>query len=196
MHSTDKDYQSQLIDLLPPGPAWNRDPQSSLGLMLLGFAKELSRVHNRALVLIEESDPRTTLELLADWERVAGLPEPCLVTPDTLEERRAALVEKIIRIGGQSRQFYINLALRIGFVITIKEFFPFVAGSEAGDPACSEEWKFLWEVQGPETSFTSVFQVGQSAVGDPLRDWGNDLLECVMTRAKPAHTIVQFSYGA
>lgn len=195
MRSTPEDYQSQLSDLLPPGPAWSREPDSILLQFLRGLAEELSRVHNRALDVIEEVDPRTTLEMLPDWERVFGLPEPCVDPPTTLAGRRAALHEKMIRQGGQSRAFYIALAAGHGFPITITEFHPFVAGSEAGEPALGEEWWFTWQVNAPETTITSVFQVGYSTVGDPLRSWGNVLLECLLTRLKPAHTVVLFSYG-
>jgi hypothetical protein len=34
-----------------------------------------------------------------------------------------------------------------------------------------------------------------SAVGEALRTWGNDLLECKMNQIKPAHTILIFGYG-
>ena len=196
MKAKSEDYQRQLIDLLPPGPAWSRNPESILGKLLHGQGEELARVHNRALDLIEEADPRTTLELLPDWERVAGLPEPCVDPPDTLDERRTALVDKLTRLGGQSRQFFIDLAAKFGFVVTITEFKPFTAGSLAGDPVNSEEWQYAWQVNAPDTTITSVFRAGQSFAGDPLRDWGNELLECLINRFKPAHTHVEFVYGS
>lgn len=40
-----------------------------------------------------------------------------------------------------------------------------------------------------------LFSAGRSAAGDPLAAWGNVPLECVLTRAKPAHTTVLFAYG-
>ena len=33
-----------------------------------------------------------------------------------------------------------------------------------------------------------------SVAGEPLRSWGNNLLECTMERIKPAHTVLIFAY--
>ena len=35
-----------------------------------------------------ESDPRITLELLPDWERAWGLPDPCFRSAQTIAERQ------------------------------------------------------------------------------------------------------------
>ena len=42
-------------------------------------------------MLIDESDPRSTLEMLNDWERAFGLPDSCTDAADTLAERQNAL---------------------------------------------------------------------------------------------------------
>lgn len=193
MQATTEDYQQQLSELTPPGPVWNRTDGSVFMKLLLAMADELARVHNRALDLIEEADPRTTFELLPDWERAFGLPEACGVLPDTLEERRNALVEKITRRGGQSPQYYIDVAALLGFTVTITEFDHFTVGSQVNDPIYDEEWNFVWQVNGPSETVRAF--VVNSGVSEPLADWGNDLLECVITRLKPAHTYVQFAYG-
>ena len=39
-----------------------------------------------------------------------------------------------------------------------------------------------------------VYNKSASAVSDPLRSWGNALLECLINRYKPAHTSVYFNY--
>ena len=193
MRATSEDYLTQLQDLLPPGPAWDRETDSILTKLLHGVADELSRVHNRALDLIEESDPRTTLELLADWERTAGLPEECIDPPDTLIERRNALVEKLTRLGGQSPQYYIDVAARLGYTITITEFSRHTVQSPVNAPLRDTDWQFMWQVNAP--SETVQPSTVQSGVNEPLADWGNDQLECVITRIKPGHTYVQFAYA-
>ena len=193
MRATSEDYLAQLQDLLPPGPAWDRETGSILTKLLHGLAEELSRVHNRALDLIEESDPRTTLELLADWERTAGLPEECIDPPDTLIERRNALVEKLTRLGGQSPQYYIDVAARLGYTITITEFSRHTVQSAVNAPLRDTDWQFTWQVNAP--SETVQQSTVQSGVNEPLADWGNDQLECVITRIKPGHTYVRFAYA-
>ncbi len=187
-------YLSQLQKLLPRGPAWPTEDEAALTKLLHAFADELARVDARAEDLVEEADPRTTAELLSDWERAFGLPDPCASTPDTTSERLAALVAKVTNVSGQSPRFYIDLAASLGYTITITEFKPFVAGGEAGDELTNGDWIFAWQANAPETSITA-FVAGDGTAGDPLRDWGNDLLECALTRLKPAHTNVLFAYG-
>lgn len=187
-------YLSQLQALLPPGAAWPREPGLVLTAALQALAAELARVDARADDLVAESDPRTTWELLADWERAYGLPEPCVGAPDSVAERIQALVEKVTRLGGQTPAYYIAVAARLGFAISITEFDAFAAGDHAGDPVQGEDWQFAWQVNAPETTVTD-FLAGHGAAGDRLRDWGNEILECVIRRLKPAHTYVIFAYG-
>lgn len=70
-------YLAQLQALLPPGSAWPRAANATLTKLLGALAEELARLDARALALIDEADGRSTLELLSDWERVCGLPDPC-----------------------------------------------------------------------------------------------------------------------
>jgi uncharacterized protein YmfQ (DUF2313 family) len=191
--STDQ-YLHMLLALLPRGTAWNRGSQSSLASMLGGWAEELARLDERCENLIDEADPRTTLELLAAWERNAGLPDVCTGPLDTIAERRDALIGRLAYRGGQSRQYFIDLAAALEYAATITEFSPFVAGSSAGDSLTNGDWAFTWRVNAPETTIRS-FTAGSYA-GEELRTWGNDLLECALGRYKPAHSIVLFSYSS
>lgn len=188
------DYLSQLQALLPQGPAWPRDPNAVLTLLLDAWAAEFARVDGRANRLPDELDPRTTSELLADWERVAGLPSPCMVgITQTVAERRAALHTKLTRLGGQSRQFFIDLAASLGFTVTITEFRPYHVNNAVNLPVNSELWNFVWQVNAPLNTVRR-FTVG-SAVNDALASWGNTLLECAISLLKPAHTKVLFAYN-
>ncbi|WP_341893894.1 putative phage tail protein [Ferrovibrio terrae] len=194
MRSTPDQYLRQQQALLPPGAAWSRSPGTIITAILEVFAETWARLHNRAADLLEEADPRTTLELLPDWERVTGLPDPCFGTEQTVQQRRAALVAQLTATGGQDRQYFIDLAARLGYEITIQEFRPFRAGSLAGDPCCDEPWWFVWYVKAPLDTYRE-FCAGISCAGEPIRTWGNEPLECTIRRYAPAHTLVKFSYG-
>ena len=196
MRATTAEYRALLQALLPTGGAWPRAAAAVLTKLLHGLAGEPTRGHNRACDLVEESDPRTAAETITDWERVTGLPDACAAAEVvTLQQRRAAVHAKLTARGGQSRQFYIDLAAALGYAITITEFRPFRVGqSTAGDPCTDEDWWFVWQVNAPETTIIE-FKAGASTAGEPLRAWGNKPLECVITRLKPAHTEVQFAYG-
>lgn len=197
MALTAADYLAQLQALLPQGFAWPRQADAALTKLLLAWADEMARIDGRAVDLVDEADPRTTAELLADWERVAGLPDPCVAAlgvSQTAAQRRAALVAKLTTIGGQSAAYYIALAASLGYTITVTEFSPFQAGSDAGDALTNDGWRFVWQVNAPEASIVE-FAAGRSSAGEPLRAWGNELLECVINRLRPAHTHVLFAYG-
>lgn len=193
-HTRDQ-YRQQLKALLPPGKALPREPGTTLDALLDAMAAELVRIDDRADDLIDEAIPSTTSELLADWERVAGLPDPCVADQvQNRAQRRAALVSKLASRGGQSAAYFIAVAAALGFEVTITEFRPFRAGmSYAGDALTNGDWVFTWRVNAPTVTI-SEFKAGQNTVGDPLRSWGNDLLECRLGHNKPAHTILQFAY--
>ena len=196
MAMTPRDYQQQLAALLPQGAIWPRDNDSNLMTLLLGLAQEFARVDRRAADVIRESDPRTTLELLEDWERNWGLPDTCLADVEqTIAERRDALVAKIVGTGGQSRPYFIDVAAALGFTITIEEFRPFRAGlGRAGDALTNGDWQYTWRVHAPAVT-VRPFRAGVGVAGEPLRTWGNVALECKLGQYQPAHTILQFAYG-
>lgn len=190
------DYADLLRSLAPTGPAWPVDEPDTLYYKLFeGLGLEFARVDNRSADLVNEADPRTTNELLGDWERVLGLPEACMAGQvQTTVERRNAVVAKLRAQGGQTPQYFIDVAAALGFTITITEFREFVAGSPAGAPDCDASWLFWWQVNAPLNSIR-YFEAGRSVAGDPLASWGNTQLECVINHLKPAHTRVLFSYS-
>ena len=125
-----------------------------------------------------------------------GLPDECSDSAeDTVEERRAAVLAKLVGIGGQSPQYFLDVAADLGFEITIEELSPFLIGDLIGDPLYDEAWRFTWIVNASEFTIRS-FLVGSSRIGEPLRTWGNEVLECVFARLKPAHTRIQHTYGS
>ncbi len=195
MGMTSTDYLNQFLALLPRGIVWTREKGSALGKLLWGLAEEPARLDSRSLDLMDESDPARTVEMLSQWEQVFGLPDACTGELETLQERRAALIAQVTMVGGQSPGFFIAVAQNLGYEITITEYAPFRAGvNAAGDAAQGDAWQFAWAVNAPETTITS-FRSGQSGAGEPLRTWGNTLLECAMERLNPAHTTLIFTYG-
>jgi len=195
LHSID-DYRDQLVALLPPGAAWITEPGSTRWQLLTALAAELARIDARAADLREEADPRDTAELLPDWERVAGLPDPCAGQASTLAERRQRLVRALTARGGQSRAYFIGVAAKLGFAVTIEEFRPFLCTSDCDDalnPAAAG-WPFVWRVRAPAETVRPF--TANSGCNEPLNAWGNQILECVIGRLKPAHTTVFFAYGA
>jgi len=153
-----EDYAEAFAGLFPPGAAWPRDAASVLMMLLRGQAEIWgSRVDARAADLLEtETDPRATIEMLSDWERAFGLPDPCVQEPLTVEERRLVLVQRMTSEGGQSRAFFYALAAALGYVIRIEEYSPFMVGySRCGDtrPTGTEGEPYRWQLGPPKIRF-------------------------------------------
>ena len=193
-------YLNVIRRLFPKGLAWARvfDSTSNLSKMLEAYAAEIGTIDERAKTLITEVDPRSSLELLEDWERLLGLPDECDGTEEkTIQERRIRVVQVLTTRGGQNEAFYKQLASNFGFsvdVISAEDQPPFVAGSRAGDRLTNGDWRYAFVIKAP-ASFLIRFRAGQGAAGDPLVKVGNTTLQCLMQKHKPAHTIVLFSFG-
>jgi uncharacterized protein YmfQ (DUF2313 family) len=169
-------YAEALKRLLPNGDAWSPIKGTLWSDILEAIAIEFTRLESRALSLSEEADPRTVSDLLSEWESVAGLPDTCTGVLSLLAHRRLALWQKLTESGGQSRAFYQAVAAKLGYVIDIQEFKPFVAGSLAGDRLYSKRWRHVWRVV--------AFSNGIPVIA----------LECIIRRLSPSHTTVLFSY--
>lgn len=177
MGLTADDYRNQLAALLPPGPAWDVESSADLYDLIDGLAQEFGRLHGRILTLIEEADPHTTLELLADYERVFGLPAECMADVDrTIDQRRAQLAAQMTASNAPTKAYFIALAASAGYAITITEFLS----------------PNVWQVNAPLNSL--AYHTVTGGVNEGLGIWGNQTLECLLTRNKPAHTIVNFAY--
>ncbi len=191
-------YKNMIQNLLPVGLAWPREKETNMEGFLFAIAGEPNRVDCRIQDMLRESYPLTASELLTDWETTTGLPEECEGLGSTIQRRREAVDQKLSTTGGQSPGFYIDVAARLGYEITItdqNDGSPFRVGENAaGDALGGEDWAHTWIVNAPEETI-QYFRSGQSAAGEPLANWGNELLECVLNRLKPAHTIVIFTYG-
>jgi uncharacterized protein YmfQ (DUF2313 family) len=162
--------------------------------------------------LERETDPRIALELLPEWERAFGLPDPCVAEPLSIADRQTALVARMTTEGGQSRDYFIGVAAALGYTITIREYAPFMVGvSPVGDtrPTGTLGEQFRWEIGPPEMRFYWTVRVGavrltwfrdgdsggQAGVDPHLRIALATDLECVLRRWKPAHTEIVFDYS-
>lgn len=193
MGLTTADYGRHLLELLPWGRAWAKRRGSQLEAVAEGFGEELARADARAQTLRDEVDPFLSLELLPEWERVLGLPDPCVARALSVEERRASVVARLGSLGGQSRAFYAALAAALGFPgIEIIEYTTTTCTSTCIDPITRGPWIHTWAVRTTLDRVTVA--TCRSTCVEALRVWGNDALECALERAKPAHTILLFFY--
>lgn len=185
-----------LRQLLPPGTLYTEDPASVLQRTLNGLGGELERADVAAAELPRDLDPARGTSSIPDWERVLGLPDECGPAPTTLDGRRGAILGRLLSGGFLSRKTYIDLARALGYTIAIQEGTsdPFRVGADrCGESLGTDGGVFEWIVRVFGGS-TQSFRCGLNACGDPLSVTGDELLECVIRRASPAHTGVRFAY--
>ena len=173
---------------------WHRGWGTAQAQQLITLMPTWVRLHARANDLIGDAFPCSTSTLLPEWEASLGLPDPCTGQLPTLQQRVAAVCAKFAARGGQSIQYFTDLAASLGYTITIQQFQPFrVNINRVGQPLYSEAWAYAFRVVAPPTTIT-YFRVGQSVIGEPLRSWGNELLECAIKALAPAHSVPIFAY--
>lgn len=190
------DYVHQFQQLLPPGAAWEWAKDGVGTALIEGLCQSFADVDAAASALLDEADWRTTYDLLGDWELVAGLPDVCVDGAyQTIAQRRAWLLSRMTMLGGQSRQFFIDLAAALGATISITEYHASVCGvAICGDPLGGDELNATWEITMPPTqTWTAV--CGEAVCGDLIGDFVSGVVECLFQRLKPAHTILNFVYG-
>lgn len=189
------DYTQMLLQLLPHGPAWAREAGTSSERILSAAGQELAALHLRIVQLLEEADPRTSSELLPDWERVVGLPDPCLDEPTSTEERRRRVVQRLTSQGGQSAAFFIGMLEALGFPgATVTEFRPMRCNSACNASINQGGWRYGWRVNLPVETVTKVMNC-TSRCDAPLASWGDPGLLCLVASHKPAHTRPFVAYG-
>ncbi|CAM5520148.1 hypothetical protein ECAE60S_03850 [Eoetvoesiella caeni] len=197
------EYRRLLFSLLPPGMVWPTDPDSTLQRVLAGLVQEAVRVDRRALDLLAEADPRQAAELFPEWEASYSLPGKCSPPEQSMADRRAALIGRIVGRGGMRPDDYIALADGLGYpgteIIEQREATMELGngvgprGAEIGDPMNGEAWLSAWDVLVPSGVIREAV-IGGSEIGDPLRSWGDDLVECVMHESAPSWLILNVGY--
>lgn len=190
-------HLAQLQALLPPGAALPREMGSRLDALLRPAADELARLDGRIEALLAEVNPGTSLELLADYERVLGV-DPCLGPASglPLAVRQGLALQRWTAGAGVTRAYFIGLAATLGIAITIEESAPSVAGVlEAGAELVPAPGVYEWIVTLPAPALLLEFEAGAAEAGSPLGDFTpSTTLECLIRRQAPAHTTVYFRY--
>ena len=208
---TANDYATNFAALFPTGAAWARTPGSVFMNFITSLAQIFGFFDAQAAKLLEtESDPRQTVDLLPDWNRNWGLPDPCVQEGLSVSDQQKALVTKMTFMGGQSRQFFIQAAANIGYPISITEYSPYTCGiSQCGDTRATYGGAYRWQCGAGTIRYYWTVNIGntrltwfrcgggggQCGVDPSLRFSLATDLECLIQRWKPGHTTVIFSFG-
>lgn len=172
-------YQNIFLQLLPTGPAWNKVPESTLARLAGGLADSPEQDAATIDATLNERFPDTSLVLLDDWEKWLDLPD-CSSGGQTIPERRLAAAEKLRMVGSLNKDFYIELAAKYGFEITISP-----------DPG---NGKFTSQILVKNDLGYRNATVLDNCL-TPLRIYSAGVLECLFEKYKPAHQVFNFIYS-
>lgn len=106
---------------LPTGAAWLawRIPGKNAYKLISALARAYDDAIQFMCKVESELDPRTTEELITEWEAAVGLPDPCLPKATTLEERRAWIMFRLTKRRWSTAQDWHDLAALYGLTIAI-----------------------------------------------------------------------------
>ncbi|MFJ5378118.1 YmfQ family protein [Pectobacterium sp. CHL-2024] len=173
------DYTHALQNLMPTGMAWPRSVNGIQYALLRALAQSFHATDVTAHELLTGAFPATATMMLPEWEATLGLPDDCAIGDIvTIEQRRQAVVTKLLSTGGQSKTYFIELAAMLGYEVTITEYRQARAGlSVCGDPLNGEFWPFVWLVT-----------ITKDNPNGSIR-----LLRCRLDAFSPSHTVFQIT---
>ncbi|MEO2039414.1 MAG: putative phage tail protein [Martelella sp.] len=160
------------------------------------IAGEILIAEQAAARMMDEIDPRTADDYLADFERVLG-PDPAKrdLQLAGVDDRRKLAHQRWTAKGGQSVPYFLKIGDDLGLDITITEFWPSRAGVlRAGQPLIADGEQFTWLISMPAVE-VKPFRAGQGRAGQSLASFQiNGSAEAYFQLIKPAHTRLIFEY--
>jgi uncharacterized protein YmfQ (DUF2313 family) len=189
MAHTALEYRQVLRQLMPRGRIWSKDPDSVISQLLYGLAEELARFDERVDNFQTELTTTTSSELLTDYEEEFGITDPSCVT----SEREEAIHSKLIARGRQDKTYYDDIALAMGYGVTITEFTPFWVNIGTAIQAVADikiMFRFLVgiDVEGDRT-LTDPVEYAKSLI----RSFWDLMPE--IDRLKPGHTMALYDFA-
>jgi len=187
------DITAMMIALLPHGDAWPCTTESNFGQLMQPYADEFARISSMHDVVFNEMSTHTTAQMLDEYELDYGLPD-CVLDAQTTLQRLNALMIKDDLVGGQDRQFFIDLAAQLGYAITIAEFNEANPGPPTafqGVPLAGQDWNFVWQI----TADTNITPRGYgSQYNERYSNTNSELLECTLRAYAHDHRVLLFNF--
>ena len=179
----------QICKLLPSGQAWIKAPSTNLYRTVALFAGALQRAIDFCAYAQRDTFPTTCVDSLSAWQSSCNLPDP-LCPPLTTQQQFQQMVSRVENLGGQSPAYFVQVAAKIGYTITIQECAQARAGlSRAGQ---AQSWyvggDFVWIVNVANAALYQ-FRAGLNRAGQPL-DTASDTrwLQYELDRIAPSQT--------
>ncbi len=192
------DYTVSLAHYLPSGDLWSsRNVQETTFYKLLyGLALILLDVDIQIEDFKKEFYPVNTVKFLDEWESLLGIPDNCLSSRDTTEERTKHIIGALGALGCVTKEDWINLAAIMGYEIEINYM--------SEETAWPWVWPHVWGGTEVQNRFIMVITIKNVVL--PTQGvwpwiwphaWGEDEtkpLRCIFSRIKAAHTLITYKY--
>lgn len=191
---------------LPLGMAWEafRIVGKVAYRLVAAFAESYEDAWEALCNLAAELDPRTTSQMLAEWETALSLPDACLPVATTVAERRAWIIWRLEKRRWTTAQDWKDLAALFGLTIDVTPGWYVQKISLWGDfrfPMAFNDFpklgRFRVYIDITNIDFPG-FEYGASGtnadVGFPIPFGNTDdrvtQFMCLIDRIRPANTIV------
>jgi uncharacterized protein YmfQ (DUF2313 family) len=162
---------------------------------VLADGAALDRAMLSADTIMAESDPRTCYTSVADWERVAGLPDACAgVGLSNLDARRKALAAKLMFKGGASAGWLMQMAANMGYAgVTVDTFNLPTCDGNCEQFTYGPDWVYAFQLNIPG-GIAIHYATCAGSCEDALATWETNSLVCRINNIKPAHTLAILNY--
>ena len=188
-------YAREMFARLPKGAIWPVRFTGIWSQFLLAIGCEFGRIRQAILHLMNELDPRTTSDMLDDWEQAYGLPDECIAAPTTDPERIRRLLTLVTMKGNLRKRFIEGIVYDIGVDVLLEEFAPATMGVlRCGGFMAGHGWRWALFCHAPTTTVTRAY-MGAAACGDRITDFGNPALECVVRKHIPVTSKNKIVFG-
>jgi uncharacterized protein YmfQ (DUF2313 family) len=178
------DYLGALQALMPRGRIWPRDVSSVQAKVLAGLTKVYEAHNQRANNLLVDAFPKTTAELLPEWEATLGLTSASAGPVASVAARQALVVARLIGANGIAADDFAGYAALLGYSVTVKGNAPFRCGqSRAGAHVGAVERMFEWVV------------TAHALPSMPFGAYGPALLQQEMQRLAPPYGFLKFVFN-
>lgn len=178
------DYLGAMQALMPRGAIWSRDPSTVQAKVLAGLTKSYEVQNARANYLLVDGFPRTTNELLPEWEASLGLPSSAAGPAPALLARQALVVARFVGAGGVSIPCFTRYAGLLGFGVAVQGHAPFRCGqSRCGHTVGAPEQMYVLTIVTP------------GATATPFGAYGPAVLQSELLRIAPPYAVLNFLFS-
>ena len=188
---TAEDFRHALIGLMPRGFAWFTGVGGNWWKLFSGFAAGILAAYNMLRLLVTESSPVSTTELML-WESELGLPKRGLEFDDDSDRKK-----EILRISrdecGCSVNYIKSVAALFGLEVNVYEYWKNPEKFAGVDFAGKDPNFFVIVKSDVVISNIDYFEC-DGYCDDRLLDFGDSNYEAVVLDESPAHVKVLFEY--